>query len=64
MRNTFQQARQSEFIKLKSGMLNTVEVYYSANYQNRHELFFVVMRAVSPVALRLVFNGRDYGLGI
>ena len=23
-----------------------------------HELFFVVMRAVSPVALRLVFNGR------
>ena len=32
LRNTFQQARQSEFIKLKSGMLNTVEVYYSANY--------------------------------
>ena len=30
LRNTFQQARQSEFIKLKSGMLNTVEVYYSA----------------------------------
>ena len=29
-----------------------------------HELFFVVMRAVSPVALRLVFNGRDCGLGI
>jgi hypothetical protein len=29
-----------------------------------HELFFVVMRAVSPVALRLVLNGRDYGLGI
>ena len=40
LRNTFQQARQSEFIKLKSGMLNTVEVYYSANYQNRREPVF------------------------
>ena len=40
LRNTFQQARQSEFIKLKSGMLNTVEVYYSANYQNRQEPVF------------------------
>ena len=139
LRNTFQQARQSEFIKLKSGMLNTVEVYYSANYQNRREpvffncrqsrfvrrlavcpqqtglrlghlnsprspalsllikvfpracrqkqperrlfllsasphppitktgesrFFLIVVRAVSSVALRLVLNGRDYGLGI
>jgi hypothetical protein len=29
-----------------------------------HELFLIVVRAVSPVALRLVLNGRDYGLGI
>ena len=26
-----------------------------------HELFFVVVSPVSPVALRLVLNGRDYG---
>ena len=33
LRNTFQQARQSELIKLKSGMLNTVGIYYTANLE-------------------------------